>query len=49
MVRDGLWNESLGCSRKREVREKVEKRRRVIAAIVAICAEVIRMSLEDWT
>ena len=49
MVGDGLWNESLRCGRKREVRERVEKRRRVIAAIVAIWAEVIRTRVEDWT
>ena len=36
MVLGGLWKESLRCGRKREVRERVEKRRRVIAAIVAI-------------
>ena len=43
----GLWNESLRCCRKRGVRESVEKRERVIAAIVAICAEVIGTRVED--
>lgn len=31
------------------MRERVEKRRRVIAAIVAICAEAIRTRVEDLT
>ena len=38
MVPGEVWNESLRCRRRGEVREK---RRRTIPAIVAISAEVI--------
>ena len=46
MVLGGVWNESLRCGRRGEVRERVEKRRRSIAAIVAISAEVIGRRVE---
>ena len=46
MVLGGVWNESFRCGRREEGRERVEKRRRSIAAIVALSAEVIGRRVE---
>ncbi len=46
MVLGGVWDESLRCGRRGKGRARVEKRRRSIAAIVAISVEVIGRRVE---
>ena len=46
MVLGEAWDESLGCRRRGEGRERVGKRRRIIPAIVANSAEVIGRMVE---